>query len=59
MALIFDMKDYAINTNYVMGLKQYEDDETEDQIFKSVMLADGKVIDNNVLVVIKTPATKG
>ena len=59
VALIFDMKDYAINTNYVMGLKQYEDNDTEDQIFKSVMLADGKVIDNNGLVVIKTPATKG
>ena len=59
VALIFDMKDYAINTNYVMGLKQYEDDDTEDQIFKSVMLADGKVIDNNGLVVIKTPANKG
>ena len=42
-----------------MGLKQYEDNATEAQIFKSVMLADGKVIDNNGLVVIKTPATKG
>lgn len=59
VALIFDLKDYAVNTNYVMGLKQYEDNDTEDQIFKSVMLADGKVIDNNGLVVIKTPATKG
>lgn len=59
VAFIFDLKNYAINTNYTMGLKQYEDDNTEDQIFKSVMLADGKVIDNNGLVVIKTPATKG
>lgn len=59
VALIFDLKDYAVNTNYVMGLKQYEDNDTEDQIFKSVMLADGKVIDNNGLVVIKTPVTKG
>ena len=57
--LSFEMQDYAINTSYQMGLKQYEDNDTEDQIFKSVMLADGKVIDNNGLVVIKTPATKG
>lgn len=59
VAFIFDLKNYAINTNYTMGLKRYEDDNTEDQIFKSVMLADGKVIDNNGLVVIQTPATKG
>lgn len=59
VAFIFDLKDYAVNTNYVLGLKQYVDEETDDKVFKSIMLADGKVIDKNGLVVINTPASKG
>ncbi|MGL5152052.1 MAG: phage major capsid protein [Clostridium sp.] len=52
-AFIFNFKDYVLNTNFNMGIKKYEDNETEDQITKSVMLADGKTIDVNSLVVLK------
>lgn len=53
VAFLFDLKNYAVNTNYQMGLKKYEDNETDDQVLKSILLADGKVIDNNGLVFVK------
>ena len=40
-----------------MGLKKYEDNETDDQVLKSILLADGKVIDNNGLVLVKAGAS--
>ena len=53
VAFLFDLRNYAINTNYKMGLKKYEDNETDDQVLKAILLADGKVIDNNGLVLVK------
>ena len=58
VAFLFNMKDYALNTNYNLGLKKYEDNDTDDQIFKAIMLADGKVLDKNSLVTLQTPASK-
>lgn len=52
-AFLFNFQDYILNTNYNMGIKKYEDNETEDIIHKSVMLVDGKVIENGSLVVLK------
>lgn len=49
-AFVFRMEDYVLNTNYSIGLKQYEDYETDDQVRKAIMLADGKVVDKNSLV---------
>ncbi len=57
VAFLFDLRNYAINTNYKMGLKKYEDNETDDQVLKSILLADGKVIDNNGLVLVKAGAS--
>lgn len=54
-AFLFNFKDYVLNTNYAMGLKKYEDNETDDQVTKAIMLADGKVVDVNSLVVVKMP----
>ena len=51
-AFLFDFKDYVLNTNFNMGIKTYEDNETDDIVKKSVMLVDGKVIDKNSLVVL-------
>ena len=34
-----------LNTNYSMGVKKYEDNDTDDQITKGIMLVDGKVVD--------------
>jgi HK97 family phage major capsid protein len=51
-AFLFNFSDYVLNTNYAMGIKKYEDNATDDQITRAVMLADGKVVDKNSLVVI-------
>ena len=50
-AFLFNFKDYVLNTNYSMGVKKYEDNDTDDQITKGIMLVDGKVVDKNSLVV--------
>ena len=49
-AFIFRMSDYVLNTAYNITLKQYEDDVTDDIVRKAILLADGKVVDNNSLV---------
>ena len=53
VAFIFNFKDYALNTNYNMGMKKYEDNETDDEVMKAIMLADGKVLDKGSLVILK------
>lgn len=52
-AFLFNFKDYVLNTNYAMGVKKYEDNDTDDMVTKGIMLADGKVVDVNSLVTIE------
>lgn len=52
-AVIFDFADYVLNTNLAITVKEYEDHDTDDQIKKAVMLADGKAIDLNSLVILQ------
>ena len=52
VAALFNMKDYVLNTNLNMTIKNYEDNNTDDQVTKAIMLVDGKVIDKNSLVTI-------
>ena len=52
-AFMFDFSDYILNTNYAVTVKRYEDNDTEDQVTKAIMLVDGKVVDKNSLVVLK------
>ena len=40
------------NTNYAMTVKRYEDNDTEDQITKAIMICDGKPLDVNSLVTV-------
>ena len=49
-AFLFNFSDYVLNTNYAVTVKRYEDNETEDQVTKAIMLVDGKVVDKNSLV---------
>lgn len=56
-AFLFNFKDYVLNTNYAMGVKKYEDNDTDDMVTKGIMLADGKVVDKNSLVTIKKLAS--
>ena len=53
VAFVFRFKDYVLNTNYAMGVKKYEDNDTDDMVTKGIMLADGKVVDKNSLVTLK------
>lgn len=50
---LFNFKDYVLNTNYNMGLKKYEDNDTDDMVTKAIMIADGKVVIKDSLVTIK------
>lgn len=56
VAFLFDWSDYMFNINYNMTVKSYEDNDTEDQITKAVMICDGKVVDKNSLVTITKKA---
>lgn len=51
-AFLFNYSDYILNTNYQMGVKKYEDNETDDMVTKAIMIVDGKVVDKNSLVVL-------
>lgn len=57
-AFLFNFKDYVLNTNYTMGVKKYEDNDTDDMVTKGIMLVDGKAVDTNSLVVIKKAAAE-
>lgn len=50
VGFVFNMEDYMLNTNLNVTVKKYEDHDTDDQMTKAIMLADGKVVDNNSLV---------
>lgn len=56
-AFIFRMKDYVLNTNYNVAMKIYEDNDTDDIVRKSIMIADGKPVDFNSLVLLTGNAT--
>lgn len=52
VACIYNLKDYLVNTNLDMYVKQFEDNDTDDQVTKAIMLVDGKAVDINSLVTI-------
>ena len=49
-AFIYKMSDYCLNTNFNIGMKIYEDNETDDIVRKSIMVCDGKPVDTHSLV---------
>lgn len=59
VAFLFNPKDYILNTNLNMTIKRYEDNETDDQVTKAIMLVDGKVVDKNSLVTITKKVAAG
>lgn len=58
-AFLFDFKHYTLNTSHSIGLKIYEDNETDDIVRKSIMLVDGKPTDTNGLVKLVYKTTTG
>ena len=55
-AFIFDFGDYALNTNYDLGIKHAQDWDNEDHKTKSVLACDGKVIVKDSLVTLTKKA---
>lgn len=51
-AFIYRMKDYVLNTNYSVAMKVYEDNDTDDIVRKSIMIADGRPVDFSSLVLL-------
>lgn len=49
-AFIYKMSDYILNTNFNVGIRTYEDNETDDIVRKSILVCDGKPVDTNSLV---------
>lgn len=49
-AFLYDFADYTLNTNYSIGIKTYEDNDTDDIIRKTIMICDGKPIEYASLV---------
>ena len=52
-AFLYRMQDYMLNTNFNVGIKTYEDNDTDDIIRKSIMVCDGKPIDTTSLIKLK------
>ena len=53
VAIVCNAKDYVLNTSYQLVTKHYEDNDTDDQIIKSVLLADGKMLTNDSLIFVE------
>lgn len=49
-AFLYNFADYTLNTNFQVGMKTYEDNDTDDIVRKSVIVCDGKPIIYDSLV---------
>lgn len=56
-ACIVNPKDYILNINLNLTVKEYEDNDTDSTVRKAIMLVDGKLVDNGSLVVLKVSGT--
>lgn len=49
-AFLYNFADYTLNTNFQVGMKTYEDNDTDDIVRKSIMVCDGKPVIYDSLV---------
>lgn len=49
-AFLYNFQDYTLNTNFQIGMKIYEDNDTDDIVRKSIMVCDGKPVVYDSLV---------
>lgn len=59
VGIICKLSDYMINSNMQMTFKRYFNEDTDEWISKSTMIADGKLADRNGVVLIKKKTTGG
>ena len=57
VAFLVNASDYILNTNYNMTTSRYTDENTEDEIVKSVMLVDGQLTVKDSLITISKDMT--
>lgn len=57
VAFIFRFSDYMLNTNMGITVSRYTDQDTDDEVTKAIMLADGKVVDKNSIVTVTAKKT--
>lgn len=57
VAIYVNLKNYAINTNMQLMLVRYTDHETNEIIDKAILIADGKLLDPNGVIIVKKGAT--
>lgn len=56
IAILMDLKNYAVNSNMQMTLYRYFDHETNQWVDKAILIADGKLLDPHGVIIIKKGA---
>ncbi|MBT2735140.1 phage major capsid protein [Bacillus sp. ISL-7] len=56
VAVYVDLKNYGFNSNMQMTMYRYFDHDTNEWVDKAILIADGKVIDPNGVVIVKKGA---
>ncbi|MNC69732.1 hypothetical protein D3C75_1204570 [compost metagenome] len=51
-----NLRNYAINTNLQLTLVRYTDHDTNEIVDKAILIADGKLLDPNGVIIIKKGA---
>lgn len=54
--IYIDLKDYLLNSNLQITSRRYFDEDTDEYVQKTTLIADGKTADINGAVVLQTPA---
>lgn len=52
VAFVFDLSNYVLNSAYEIGVRKYFDENTDEWISKATLIADGKPVDTEGLVLI-------
>lgn len=59
VGILVRLEDYMVNSNMAITYRKYFDENTDEWISKSTMIADGKLADPNGVVLIKVKAAAG
>lgn len=59
VAILCNLKNYGFNSNLEMTMFRYFDHDTNEWVDKAILIADGKLIDPNGVVIVKKGAVSG
>jgi HK97 family phage major capsid protein len=57
VAIYCDLSNYAVNSNMQMTMFRYFDHDTNEWVDKAILIADGKLLDPNGVIIVKKAAT--